>query len=286
MPFATIRSGKVATTPRSRRVSGPLILMLFLVSGNPILRQEMMPTLAESDELLDAVVANGMKTTDANDLLYQVEASRDYDPGPSLEKIRAPLYAVNSADDFIDPPELGILEREIKRVPKGRAFLIPLEPGNSRPRHTHDRGALEAAPRGAAEGIREAITDERSPMNRRDFLNVAPLAAGTLVASAVVRSGAVRRRKKQTEDYGRAAGSDQAAQARSRLHAGSRVVVDEPGRSRQPDVDLSRIQGDAFSLSARSRQGAQRHRRDHAPTRASRATAAAVPAPATSSSST
>ncbi|MGH7936195.1 MAG: alpha/beta fold hydrolase, partial [Chthoniobacterales bacterium] len=51
--------------------------------------------------------------------------SYDYDPGPNLEKIRAPLLAINSADDLINPPELGILEREIKRVPKGRAIVIP-----------------------------------------------------------------------------------------------------------------------------------------------------------------
>jgi len=61
-------------------------------------------------------------------LLYQIEASRDYNPGPDLEKIRAPLLAVNSADDLINPPELGILEREIKRVPKGRAVVLPMSP--------------------------------------------------------------------------------------------------------------------------------------------------------------
>jgi homoserine O-acetyltransferase len=55
-----------------------------------------------------------------------VEASRDYDPGPKLETIRAPLLAINSADDLINPPELGILEREIERLPKGRAVVIPL----------------------------------------------------------------------------------------------------------------------------------------------------------------
>ena len=58
-------------------------------------------------------------------MLYALEASHDYDPGPNLEKIRAPLLAINSADDLINPPELGILEREIKRVPKGRAIVIP-----------------------------------------------------------------------------------------------------------------------------------------------------------------
>jgi homoserine O-acetyltransferase len=59
-------------------------------------------------------------------MLYALEASRDYDPGPGLEKIRAPLVAINSADDLINPPELGILEREIKRVAKGRAVVLPL----------------------------------------------------------------------------------------------------------------------------------------------------------------
>ena len=67
-----------------------------------------------------------MKTADANNVLYALQASWDYDPGPALEKIVAPLVAVNSADDLINPPELGILEREIKRVPKGKAIIIPL----------------------------------------------------------------------------------------------------------------------------------------------------------------
>jgi homoserine O-acetyltransferase len=71
-------------------------------------------------------VADYLKTGDANDMLYALEASRDYDPGPGLEKIRAPLLAINSADDLINPPELGILEREIKRVSKGRAVVLPL----------------------------------------------------------------------------------------------------------------------------------------------------------------
>jgi homoserine O-acetyltransferase len=101
----------------------------------------MMPTIAESDEVLDAVVANAARVSDANDLLYQIDASRDYDPGPSLDKIRAPLYAVNTEDDFLDPPELGILEREIKRVPKGRAILIPYGP-ETRGHGTHTFAAV------------------------------------------------------------------------------------------------------------------------------------------------
>ena len=100
--------------------------MLWFMSSNPVLRQKETPTLAKTDEALDKFVNDYLKTGDANDVLYALEASHDYDPGPNLEKIHAPLLAINSADDSINPPELGILEREIKRVPHGRAIVIPL----------------------------------------------------------------------------------------------------------------------------------------------------------------
>jgi homoserine O-acetyltransferase len=99
--------------------------MLWFMSSNPALRQKEAPTLAKTDEVLDKFAESIVKVDDANDVLYAVEASHDYDPGPNLEKIRAPLLAINSADDLINPPELGILEREIKRVPHGRASIIP-----------------------------------------------------------------------------------------------------------------------------------------------------------------
>src|SRR6266853_6231083 len=100
--------------------------MLWFMSSNPPLRQKEAPTLAKTDEVLDKFVADIVKADDANDVLYALEASRDYDPGLDLEKIRVPLLAINSVDDLINPPELGILEREIKRVPHGRALVIPL----------------------------------------------------------------------------------------------------------------------------------------------------------------
>jgi homoserine O-acetyltransferase len=115
--------GDYKTQPPSLRTAAE---MLWFMSSNPVLRQKEAPTLAKTDEVLDKFVDEHMKTSDANDVLYAVEASRDYDPGPKLETIRAPLLAVNSADDLINPPELGILEREIKRLPKGRAVVIPL----------------------------------------------------------------------------------------------------------------------------------------------------------------
>jgi homoserine O-acetyltransferase/O-succinyltransferase len=100
--------------------------MLWFVSSNPVVRQRQAPTLAQADQALDEYVADFVKTNDANDIMYALDASHDYDPAPLLEKIRVPLLAVNSADDLINPPELGILEREIKRVPHGRAVVIPL----------------------------------------------------------------------------------------------------------------------------------------------------------------
>jgi homoserine O-acetyltransferase/O-succinyltransferase len=100
--------------------------MLWFMSSNPVLRQKDAPSLAKTDEVLDKFVEQIVKTDDANDVLYALEASHDYDPGPNLEKIQAQLLAINSADDLINPPELGILEREIKRVPHGRAVVIPL----------------------------------------------------------------------------------------------------------------------------------------------------------------
>ena len=116
-------SGEYKTQPPSLRTAAE---MLWFMSSNPVLRQKDAPSLAKTDEVLDKFVEQIVKTDDANDVLYALEASHDYDPGPNLEKIRAPLLAINSADDLINPPELGILEHEIKRVPKGRAVVIPL----------------------------------------------------------------------------------------------------------------------------------------------------------------
>jgi homoserine O-acetyltransferase/O-succinyltransferase len=115
--------GEYKTQPPSLRTTAE---MLWFMSSNPILRQKEAPTLAKTDEVLDKFINGHVKTDDANDVLYAVEASRDYDPGPKLETIRARLLAINFADDLINPPELEILEREIKRLPKGRAVVIPL----------------------------------------------------------------------------------------------------------------------------------------------------------------
>src|SRR5882724_4675611 len=115
--------GEYKAQPPSLRTAAEI---LWFMSSNPVLRLKEAPTLAKTDEVLDKFVEQIVKADDANDVLYALEASHDYYPRSSPEKIRAPLLAINSADDLINPPELGILEREIKRVPHGRAMVIPL----------------------------------------------------------------------------------------------------------------------------------------------------------------
>jgi homoserine O-acetyltransferase len=119
------RGGDYSQEPQSLNTAAGF---LWLMTSNPVLRQKEAPTLAAADAKLEAFTADYRKSSDANDVLYAVEASYDYDPGPALEKIRAPLYAVNSADDLINPPELGVLEQEIKRVHGGRAVVVPFGP--------------------------------------------------------------------------------------------------------------------------------------------------------------
>ena len=115
--------GEYKTQPPSLRTAAE---MLWLMSSNPVLRQKDAPTLAKTDEALDKFVDDIVKAGMRTMCSMRWKRHKDYDPGPNLEKIRAPLLAINSADDLINPPELGILEREIKRVPHGRAIVIPL----------------------------------------------------------------------------------------------------------------------------------------------------------------
>jgi homoserine O-acetyltransferase len=99
---------------------------LLLIAGSaPIPMQLTLPTRDAADQFLEKYMQRQLDELDANDLLFQVGASRDYDPSPELEKIKVPVTLINSADDFINPPELGIAEREIKRVKSARFVLLP-----------------------------------------------------------------------------------------------------------------------------------------------------------------
>jgi homoserine O-acetyltransferase len=102
------------------------VASLLLIAGSaPIQMQISLPNRDAADEFVQKYIQRQLEDLDANDFLYQVSASRDYDPSAGLEKIKAPLVHINSGDDFINPPELGIAEREIKRVKAGRFVLLP-----------------------------------------------------------------------------------------------------------------------------------------------------------------
>lgn len=116
------RGGDYAAQPRGLEYA---IHILMMMTSVPLQQQKAAPTRDAADSLLASTVRRYLRTMDANDMLYAFDASRDYDPSPHLGRIRAPLVAVNSADDLVNPPELGILEREIRRVPNGRYILIP-----------------------------------------------------------------------------------------------------------------------------------------------------------------
>jgi homoserine O-acetyltransferase len=98
---------------------------LTVMTSSPLQMLKQSPTRAQADTTFDKLKDRALRG-DANDMLYQFESSTDYNPAPELEKIKARLIAVNSADDQVNPPELGILEREIKRVKNGRYVLIPI----------------------------------------------------------------------------------------------------------------------------------------------------------------
>jgi homoserine O-acetyltransferase len=100
--------------------------MLFMMTSSPLYLQRLAPTRDSADAYVDSWARTRLRTTDANDFMYQFEASADYDPSSGLEKILARVLAINSADDLVNPPELGLMEKLIKRVAHGRYVLLPI----------------------------------------------------------------------------------------------------------------------------------------------------------------
>jgi homoserine O-acetyltransferase len=132
------KGGEYTAPPRG--LASAVYALLFMVSS-PRQWQQTAPTPEAADRFFDEQVKARLSGIDANDMLYQFEASTDYDPAPELEKIEAPLTAVNSADDQVNPPELGILEREIGRVKGGKYVLIPIS-DETRGHGTHSRPSV------------------------------------------------------------------------------------------------------------------------------------------------
>ncbi len=133
------RDGEYTAPPRAGLRTA--IDLLLIAGSAPIFMQEALASRDTVDRYLNAQLTARMASTDANDLLYQLDASADYDPSPGLDRITAPVMFVNSADDFINPPELGIAERAIRKVKRGRFVLIPAGPA-TRGHGTHTWAAL------------------------------------------------------------------------------------------------------------------------------------------------
>ena len=118
------KRGEYTTEPRAAL---QICADFLLIAGSaPLVMQKNVPTRDEADKYLDGYVKRVTTDLDANNFLYAVSASRNYDPSPDLHKITAPVMFINSGDDFINPPELGIAEREIKKVKNGRFVLLPV----------------------------------------------------------------------------------------------------------------------------------------------------------------
>jgi homoserine O-acetyltransferase len=100
--------------------------LLVIAGSAPLLMQKTWPSRDAADQYVGDTIAKDLATLDANDFLYQVDASRNYDPSAALGTIEARVMWVNSADDFINPPELGIAETKVKEIPHGRFVLIPI----------------------------------------------------------------------------------------------------------------------------------------------------------------
>jgi len=132
------KNGEYTTQPRGLTAA---VYTLVVMTSVPLQWQKIAPTRDAADKFFDQTVAQRLAANDANDMLYQFESSRDYNPEPDLEKIACPLLAVNSADDQVNPPELGILEEKIKRVKKGRAVIIPIS-DKTRGHSTHSFPAI------------------------------------------------------------------------------------------------------------------------------------------------
>ncbi|HVW86718.1 MAG TPA: alpha/beta fold hydrolase [Bryobacteraceae bacterium] len=127
------KGGDYETPPHG--FDAALDALFFMVSA-PLEEHSEAPTPDAADRYIEDWIGRERRALDPNDMLYAFESSRDYDPSPDLDKITAPLYAINSADDEVNPPELGIMEREMPRVVRGRYILLP-ETAGTRGHGTH-----------------------------------------------------------------------------------------------------------------------------------------------------
>jgi homoserine O-acetyltransferase len=114
--------GNYTAQPRSMKMAS--VFYAIATNGGTLALQKVAPTREAADKIVETRLAAPFKA-DANDFVYQWDSSRDYNAAPGLERIKAALLAINAADDERNPPETGLMERELKRVNGGRLYLIP-----------------------------------------------------------------------------------------------------------------------------------------------------------------
>jgi homoserine O-acetyltransferase len=133
------KNGDYTSQPRSGlEISADFLL---IAGSAPLHMQEDLPTRDAADGFLDDYMKRTTARLDANDFLYAVSSSRKYDPSAGLSSIKAPVMFINSADDFINPPELAIAQREIKKVKRGKFVLLPTSE-QTHGHGTHTRAAV------------------------------------------------------------------------------------------------------------------------------------------------
>jgi homoserine O-acetyltransferase/O-succinyltransferase len=133
------RGGDYASQPSAGLRSA--LQILFMMSSAPLVQQRQAPTRDAADSVARAFLEARMASTDANDFLYQFDASSDYDPSPHLSQIRVPVLHINSADDLVNPPELELAERLDARMPFARFVLLPTSEA-TRGHGTHSQPGL------------------------------------------------------------------------------------------------------------------------------------------------
>jgi len=113
----------------------------MIMSSSPLQMQKIAPTREVAEKYVDAYLKRTLASTDANDLIFYWNASRNYDPSQHLDRITVPVLWINSADDYINPPELGIAERQVKKMPQARFILLPISDA-TRGHGTHTAAAV------------------------------------------------------------------------------------------------------------------------------------------------
>jgi homoserine O-acetyltransferase len=126
-------NGNYTTQPPGLRGA---LEMLYIMGTAPLVQHSQAPTRDKADTVIRAYLDGRMKSTDANDFIYQFDASREYDPSSHLQQVTAPALYINSADDFVNPPELGLAEKYAAQMPNTKFILLPISP-DTRGHGTH-----------------------------------------------------------------------------------------------------------------------------------------------------